>query len=417
MINGTQLPAPINPLQSAPAVISQNLGPEIPSLDFFTQDSFLSSLAATGTRKRKKEAEPEKPAKKEEAPVEEAPVEKAPVEKAPVEKAPVEEVPVEEVPAEEAPVEEAAEEVAGQDDSGSQARHLPRGVPENAIRITILHTNDLHGTTERFPALSEAIQELKKENPETILVDSGDLAYSARATDESPFEPVIEYLNDNGYFAIVPGNHDFQWGKEEATKEFFSKLKSEVLCANILDKDTGMPLPGTKPHVIKEIQGVKVAFIGVTTTKMATNEHPDIGEDLIALNEVGILEREIALSRNEGAQVFIALVHKGATAMTDIRMLVKKLPELDVMVIGHDHEVGRSGFRTGTFPHRTYIVEAGCYGNFIGKVDVYIDPESKHVLKAQMKTIPTSKYDVIDPTASLMAPQLELPFLTGVSLN
>jgi 2',3'-cyclic-nucleotide 2'-phosphodiesterase (5'-nucleotidase family) len=199
-------------------------------------------------------------------------------------------------------------------------------------------------------------------------------------------------MNQNAYFAVVPGNHDFQWGLEAAEKQFFSKLEPTVLCANMLDKKTGYPLPNTKPHIIKEIDGVKVAFIGVTTTKIATREQPVNGEDLIALNEVGILEREIALSRGEGAEVFIALVHKGFTDMSEIKMLSRKLPELDLIVIGHDHAVERASYRTGEMPHRTYIVEAGCYAQNVGKVDIYVDPETKEVIASKMKTYPTKKY-------------------------
>lgn len=281
----------------------------------------------------------------------------------------------------------------GTDDEGEPAESVD--VPENAIKMTILHTNDIHGAVDRLPALTGTINKLKKEDPQAVLVDSGDLAYSAKPPESEgdQFNTIIDYLNGNNYMAIVPGNHDFQWGKEAASTEFFGKLKADVLCANIFDPDTGKLIPNTKPYVIKDIQGVKVAIVGVTTTKMQTNEHPEIGQDLIALDDIGVLQREIALARNEGAQVFIALIHKGITTLKDFKMLAQKLPDLDLMVIAHDHKVEKRSYRTGSYPHRTYIVESGQYGANVGKVDLFIDRETKKVLTAHMKTIPAATYE------------------------
>jgi len=269
---------------------------------------------------------------------------------------------------------------------------------DQLVKITILHTNDIHGVEDKLPAMTETIKQLKKENPDALLVDSGDIAYSAKPTEQDRFAPIVDFVNNNGYFALVPGNHDFQDGKDGFLHQFISKLEPEVLCANVLDKETGHLLPGTRSRLIKDINGVKVAFIGVTTTKMSTSDRPDVGSDLIVFREAETLQREVAQARSEGAEVFIAIMHKGFTDVKEVKGIAKRVPEIDLMILGHDHINDRTSIRTGEYPHRTYIVEAGSYGNHVGSVNLYIDPESKQVVKAQMKSIPSTRYCVSSET-------------------
>jgi 2',3'-cyclic-nucleotide 2'-phosphodiesterase (5'-nucleotidase family) len=269
---------------------------------------------------------------------------------------------------------------------------------DQLVKITILHTNDIHGQEDKLPAMTNTLSVLKKENPDSIIVDSGDIAYSAKAIEGDRYAPVVDYLNKNGYYAVVPGNHDFQDGKEGLMHQFISKLEPEVLCANVLEKETGHLLPGTRSRMIKEINGVKVAFIGVTTTKMATNDRPDTGSDLIVFGEAETLQREVAQAKAEGAQVFVAIMHKGFSDVKEVKGIARKVPEIDLMILGHDHALDRTSIRTGEYPHRTYIVEAGSYGNNVGSVNLYVDPESKQVVKAQMKSVPSAKYTVSSET-------------------
>ncbi len=277
------------------------------------------------------------------------------------------------------------------DDSSKDAPDIKPD--DQLVKITILHTNDIHGMEDKLEGLTATLDTLKKENPDAMIVDSGDIAYSAKPTEYDRFEPMVNYLNKNGYYAIVPGNHDFQDGKEELLKNFISKLEPEVLCANVLERDTGLPLAGTRSRIIKDINGVKVAFIGITTTKMSSNDRPDVGSDLIAFGEAETLQREVAQAKREGAEVFVAIMHKGFADAKEVKGIAKKVPEIDLMILGHDHSLDKTSIRTGEFPHRTYIVEAGSYGNNVGSVSLYVDPESKQVVKGQMKIYPSQNYE------------------------
>lgn len=258
-------------------------------------------------------------------------------------------------------------------------------------KITVIHTNDIHGITDKIPMLTEVITDLRKADPKSIIVDSGDIAYSSKPVDD-PYSYMVDFLNYNGYTAIVPGNHDFQWGKDESISNFFKKLDADVLCANAMDKESEKPLESTKPYVIKDVNGVKVGIIGITTSKMTSPDHPDTGDDLILFDEKATLQADVAMAKEAGADIVIALMHKGITDVKELRGIAQLIPDLDLIVIGHDHKIQKTSFRTGEFPHRTYIVEAGSYGNYVGKVDLFIDNKTKKVIEAKMKTFPVEKY-------------------------
>jgi 5'-nucleotidase / UDP-sugar diphosphatase len=299
---------------------------------------------------------------------------------------------------------------AGKDDDAA----APTG---DNIKISILHTNDLHGATHMLPALEKMVDKLKSADPDAVLVDSGDAGNTADHSDSSRFEKVVDFMNNSGYLAVVPGNHEFQWGKDVAVDEYFSKLKAKVVSANILDKKTGKPLPHTVPHFITDIKGVKVGFVGITTDKMATPQHPDMGKDVTALPEAETLVKEVQELRREGAEVVVALVHKGVNDIKDegkklteeeekqqslaaLQEIATKVPDVDVIAAGHDHKVASLAFQTGPYPHKTYIVEAGAHGDNVGKIDLFIDKDSRKVVTAKMKNYPTEKYVTTGENAS-----------------
>ncbi len=278
----------------------------------------------------------------------------------------------------------------------------------NLIKIPIIHTNDLHGAVNSMPDLNNAIHQLKSANPDSVLIDSGDAGNTANHSEPEGFERIVDFFNNNGYLAVAPGNHEFQWGKDVAINEYFSKLKPKVVSANLLDKDTEKPLPDTVPYIIEDIKGVKVGFVGITTTKMSTPQHPDMGSDIDALPEAQTLMKEVKEMKKKGAQVIVGLVHKG---INDIRIEGEKLsdeevkaslkelhdlavmvPDIDVIAAGHDHKTADLSFQTGPIPHRTYLVEAGSHGNEVGEIDLYVDPEKMAVVKADMHVWPTKNF-------------------------
>ena len=100
-------------------------------------------------------------------------------------------------------------------------------VPNQALRLTIVGTNDVHGWVmaqkERFPRgeiryggvanFAAYMQVLRQDNPNgVVLVDAGDLFQGTLVSNLTEGSVVIEAFNQLGYDAAAIGNHEFDYG-------------------------------------------------------------------------------------------------------------------------------------------------------------------------------------------------------------
>ena len=128
---------------------------------------------------------------------------------------------------------------------------------EGEKHITILGTSDMHGNIWGFSyedsketdnngmaRLYTYIQQVRAENPNTILIDAGDDIQGTIMTDdiynkipEEP-HPVVAAMNYMGYDAMTLGNHEFNWGIDTMQK-ILSQAQFPVLAANVKDASGG----------------------------------------------------------------------------------------------------------------------------------------------------------------------------------
>ena len=104
----------------------------------------------------------------------------------------------------------------------------------NKMTITVLATSDLHGhlfptdyrtRDERVMGLGKLASLIREErliHPD-LLIDNGDLiqgsplaSYAVKS--RTDIHPLIGALNELGYDATVPGNHEFNYGMETLEK-------------------------------------------------------------------------------------------------------------------------------------------------------------------------------------------------------
>ena len=152
---------------------------------------------------------------------------------------------------------------------------------ESEKHLTILGTSDMHGniwgysyeddmesTNNGMARLYTYIQQVREENPNTILIDAGDDIQGTIMTDDiynkTPDEahPVIAAMNFMGYDAMTLGNHEFNWGIETMNK-ILGQADFPVLAANVRNAK-GDFVTGAGWTIVEK-DGVKVAVIGVVT--------------------------------------------------------------------------------------------------------------------------------------------------------
>lgn len=262
-----------------------------------------------------------------------------------------------------------------------------RAVETAAIRLTILHVNDMHGqilprieknVDKKYPVggaeyLARMIEDERKKNPGgTLLLAAGDMFQGSPVSNIFHGKPVIEIMNALNFDAMVLGNHEFDWGLS-VLRSLRSEARFPFLAANITDRKD-LPPPGMKPFILLEKEGLKLAIIGVTTPQARYTTRPDLMKDVRVNNPETILPEMIRQAQGQGARFIIVLSHLG---LDEDRMLAEKVPGIHVIVGGHSHTAVATPVTAG----KTIIVQAGSYGSEMGILNLWLDRETGKVLR------------------------------------
>src|SRR5438105_1368166 len=195
------------------------------------------------------------------------------------------------------------------------------------VHITILGTTDLHGNI--FPidyytnkpdarGLAKAasiIKRARRENPNLLLLDSGDtiqgtpLEYFHNKKNNQPRDPMMLAMNSLGYDAMAVGNHEYNFGLqvlEKARRE----AKFPWLSANTYE--SGTDKTHYQPYLLKEIAGVRIGILGLTTPGIPNWENPPNYAGLEFREPVNEAKKWVdILRRQEHVDVVVIAMHMG----------------------------------------------------------------------------------------------------------
>src|SRR5699024_3711135 len=154
------------------------------------------------------------------------------------------------------------------------------------LRLKILHTNDLHGLLDHWPLISKFIEEnqslasVEVDAHPTIRVgdalacvpgvalrtiDVGDAMDSVHPLVEATYGKVIvDLFNEANYDVVTLGNNEGLNFSKERLSDLYDRADYSVTIANLFDKDTKEVPSYAENIVYKEIDDMKVAFIGLT---------------------------------------------------------------------------------------------------------------------------------------------------------
>ncbi|CAM2976749.1 5'-nucleotidase C-terminal domain-containing protein [Paenibacillus sediminis] len=260
-----------------------------------------------------------------------------------------------------------AEEVPASNEVKSSA------VPPTGTHITILHTNDMHARSKEaspemgFAKLAGIIQDYRGKNANTLLLDAGDAVHGTTFATLVEGESVVKVMNEMGYDAIAPGNHEFNYGYKRLV-ELSKMLSFPMISANVRTKDGNTLF---EPYIIKEVGGVKFGILGLTTPETTYKTNPKNVEDLTFTDPSEEAKAIVSKLRGQ-VDVVIALAHLGmdASSKDTSLKLAKDVPGIDIIVDGHSHTVLQNGLSAD---HGTLIASAGEYTKYIGVIDLWVD--------------------------------------------
>jgi 2',3'-cyclic-nucleotide 2'-phosphodiesterase (5'-nucleotidase family) len=211
------------------------------------------------------------------------------------------------------------------------AASLAAAAPQaDVVRVHLLWTNDLHGHIAPEPArfmnpsfppplggAASAATYIKRIREEAavagepvLLMDVGDMFQGTPIGNTTEGAAVIEYFNLISYDFAVPGNHDFDLGRD-VTERLARQSNFPWLSANVVDAATSKIVDWLRPTLMLDLAGVKVGVIGITTPATARMSFPDN----IAGLEFRPMPETIARCREElraqGAELIVLAIHEG----------------------------------------------------------------------------------------------------------
>ena len=290
------------------------------------------------------------------------------------------------------------------------------------VQITILGTTDLHGNilpvdyytnkadNRGLAKIATLIKRVRKEHPNVLLIDSGDTiqgspleSFHGRKNNQPP-DPMMLAMSSLNYDAMAVGNHEYNFGLK-----VLEKARNEAnfpwLSANTYDKTSQKP--HYKPYVVKEVAGVRIGILGLTTPGIPYWDNPPNYAGLEFHEPVAEARKWVPILRDqERADVVVVAMHMGLGE--DLRTgevspgqvpheneaitIAKEVPGVDVIFMGHTHRDVPSLYINGVL-----LTQANHWGRHLARADVYLQKSGTgwRVYAKSARTIPAD--DRVEP--------------------
>jgi 5'-nucleotidase / UDP-sugar diphosphatase len=286
------------------------------------------------------------------------------------------------------------------------------------VELTVLATTDMHGSIRRTPDVyvehndgsllqcATIIRQVRGENPNTLLVDSGDIFQGTAESWLTKGGIMARAMNALGYDAFAVGNHEFDWGVD-VLAEILEQVDAVPLAANLLADETAPTAFGrVLPYTLREVDGLRVALVGLTTPNLSQWTRGLKARGLRTLNSRRALERTLPEVRKAKPHILILLVHQGLQARDDdanqIKGIGRRFGEFDLVLGGHLHWV-LAGTRIG----RVDYAQAGSGARGVLRIDLTYDTVQGAVTGKRFDYLPVSEDTPEDPElAALVAEDL-----------
>lgn len=207
----------------------------------------------------------------------------------------------------------------------------------DTVTLTFLHFNDVyrHGPARGYGGLAEMatlIAEERAQAPGPVFQTfGGDVLSPSIASSVTHGAHMIELLDAMGTDLAVAGNHEFDFGSDNAAARM-GESRFPWLGANVLGAD-GQPFGTLQATLMRDAAGLRVGFAGVLTRDTARLcPHAD---GVTFTDEAAALREGAAALRRDGADIVVAMTHQDLEA--DLRM-AQTVPGIDLILGGHDHE-------------------------------------------------------------------------------
>ena len=257
--------------------------------------------------------------------------------------------------------------------------------PKGNDGVTILYTNDIHTYIDGDTRYSEVAA--LKDTLGAILVDAGDAAQGTAYGAMDKGKTIIDLMNASGYDLATLGNHEFDYGMD-GTLNIIEWADFDYVSANFRhEKDGLVGDPVLKAYKVIENDGVKIAFVGITTPESFTKSTPayfqdENGKYIYAISGgtdgadmYEAVQKAIDAAKAE-ADYVIALGHLGddlSSGPWTSEKLIANTTGLDAFIDGHSHSVMECQQVYDKDGNSVILTQTGEYLGSVGKMTISAD--------------------------------------------
>ena len=262
---------------------------------------------------------------------------------------------------------------------------------EKSKKITILHTNDVHSHIDPFgpndrnankggvARRASLIESIRKENPNTLLLDAGDMFQGTPYFNYYGGELEFKLMSMLKYDVATIGNHDFDNGIDGLYAQL-PHAKFDLVSANYDFSNTVMNTH-VKPYKVFERNGIKIGVFGLGI-KLSGLVDKSLYKETKYLEPIEIAQdMSRILKTEEKCDLIICLSHMGyhykryLDAPSDLNLAAAS-KNIDLIIGGHTHTFLKKPTVVKNSEGKNMLVnQVGCYGINLGKIDFYFDSD------------------------------------------
>ncbi len=263
---------------------------------------------------------------------------------------------------------------------------------EDMIKLTILHTNDVHSRIDPFPAndpkypnmggvarRAALIKKIRGEEKNVLLLDAGDIFQGTPYFNLYGGELEFKLMSEMGYDASTLGNHDFDNGIDGLVKQM-PNMNFPFLNANYSFNDTLLENKIQEYKIFHRgnlkigVFGIGIELRGLVDPKLSGNIL--YNDPLVNANRISTL-----LKNEEKCDLVICLSHLGYKyndKKVSDSVLAKESSSIDLIIGGHTHTfldepthvINKDG-------KEVLIAQVGWAGIKLGRIDYYFDSKKR----------------------------------------
>jgi len=264
--------------------------------------------------------------------------------------------------------------------------------PKKEVKITILHTNDVHSRIEPFPMdgskyqglggtarRSTLVNQIRNEEKNVLLLDAGDMFQGTPYFNLFEGEVELDIMSKLGYDAGTFGNHEFDNGIDGILKHF-DKANFPFVTSNYDFSKT--KLAGkTKEYIVIEKEGIRIGIFGLGVDVEGLVD-PKNHKDVVYLDPVEVSNRIVPILKDkEKCDLVICLSHLGYSYKDDKisdLTLVPQTKDIDLIIGGHTHTLLDKPTEVLNADGKVTLVnQVGNGGVRLGRIDYTFNPTTK----------------------------------------